>query len=175
MIVQIQNRQRKFSIERFVPFIEKAIQQTLYNEKIHSHLEKYQIVPVFSVTFVGNRQIRQLNREYRDIDRATDVLSFPLLNNDGKVITRVPKNELFINEQGLKELNFGDIVLSLEKAEEQALSFRQSIEREISFLTVHSVLHLLGYDHMDPVKEKKMIRKQHKIMKQLTEIEEETL
>jgi probable rRNA maturation factor len=175
MIVQIQNRQRKFSITGFSRWIEKSIQKTLENEKIHEYLEKYRIVPVFSITFVGNRQIRRLNQEYRNIDRATDVLSFPLLSNEGKVITRVDKNELFINEQGMKELNFGDIVLSLEKADEQATLFQQSIEREISFLTVHSVLHLLGYDHMDPAEEKNMIRKQHKIMKQLMEIEKETL
>lgn len=175
MIVQIQNRQRKFSITGFSRWIEKSIQKTLENEKIHEYLEKHRIVPVFSITFVGNRQIRRLNQEYRNIDRATDVLSFPLLSNEGKVITRVDKNELFINEQGMKELNFGDIVLSIEKADEQATLFQQSIEREISFLTVHSVLHLLGYDHMDPAEEKKMIRKQHKIMKQLMEIEKETL
>lgn len=175
MIVQIQNRQRKFPVDGVAAWVERSIQKTLDNEKIGGYLEKYQIIPVFSVTLVGNSQIRRLNQEYRAIDRATDVLSFPLLNNDGKIITRVDKNEWFINEQGMNELHFGDIVLSLEKAKEQASSFQQSFEREICFLTVHSVLHLFGYDHMDPEEERKMIRKQKIIMKQLTDTEEETL
>ena len=83
-----------------------------------------------SVTFTDNEGIRAINREYRELDKPTDVLSFPLFESAA---------------DGTKML--GDIVLSLEKCREQAAEFGHSFERECAFLTVHSTLHLLGYDH----------------------------
>lgn len=89
-----------------------------------------------SVTFVDNEEIHKLNKQYRNIDRETDVLSFPLGEN----------GEYDINhDTGAKML--GDVVISLPKAVEQAEMYGHSLQREIAFLTVHSVLHLLGYDH----------------------------
>lgn len=89
-----------------------------------------------SVSFVDNEQIHKLNKEYRNIDRETDVLSFPLGEN----------GEYDINhDTGAKML--GDIVISLEKAVEQADLYGHPLQREVAFLTVHSMLHLLGYDH----------------------------
>ena len=89
-----------------------------------------------SVTFVDNEGIHKLNKEYRNIDRETDVLSFPLGEN----------GEYDINyDTGAKML--GDIVISLEKAVEQAEMYGHPLQREVAFLTVHSMLHLLGYDH----------------------------
>ena len=89
-----------------------------------------------SVTFVDNAKIRELNKQYRNIDRETDVLSFPLGEN----------GEYDINhDTGAKML--GDIVISLEKAVEQAEMYGHPLQREVAFLTVHSMLHLLGYDH----------------------------
>ncbi len=89
-----------------------------------------------SVTFVDNAQIHKLNKQYRNIDRETDVLSFPLGEN----------GEYDINhDTGAKML--GDIVISLEKAVEQAETYGHPLQREVAFLTVHSMLHLLGYDH----------------------------
>ncbi len=89
-----------------------------------------------SVSFVNNEQIHQLNKKHRNIDRETDVLSFPL-GVDG---------EYDINpDTGAKLL--GDIVISLEKAVSQAEEYGHSLNREVAFLTVHSLLHLLGYDH----------------------------
>lgn len=183
MIMQIQNQQRKYKIDYFVPLVNKAIEFALANEKIGKFIEKNNIEAVFSVTFTNNQLIRKMNNEYRGIDKKTDVLSFPLLDFEGKIIEKVPKNELYIsynsnckliknevidiNKIKKPELNFGDIVLSLEKAHEQALEYGHSIEREITFLTVHSVLHLIGYDHLDQNDEKKMIRHQKQIMKNL--------
>lgn len=89
-----------------------------------------------SVTFVDNERIHQLNAEYRNVDRETDVLSFPLGEN-GQYDTNF--------DTGAKLL--GDIVISVEKAMEQAKMYNHSLQREIGFLTVHSMLHLLGYDH----------------------------
>ena len=89
-----------------------------------------------SVSFVTNEQIRQLNSEFRQKDAATDVLSFPL-GQDG------------VYDRNLETgaLQLGDIVISIEKAVEQARIYGHSLQREIGFLTVHSMLHLLGYDH----------------------------
>ncbi len=89
-----------------------------------------------SVRFVDNEEIRSLNKQYRNIDKETDVLSFPLAE-DGKYDINL--------STGAKLL--GDIVISVEKAFEQAKEYNHPIQREIGFLTVHSMLHLLGYDH----------------------------
>ena len=89
-----------------------------------------------SVTFVDNNRIHELNKEYRNKDSATDVLSFPLGEN----------GEYDIDEDnGCKLL--GDIVISMERAMEQAELYGHSLQREVAYLTVHSMLHLLGYDH----------------------------
>lgn len=89
-----------------------------------------------SVCFVDNQRIHELNKEYRNVDRETDVLSFPLGEN-GVYDTNM--------NTGAKLL--GDIVISVPKAMEQAKAYNHSLQREIGFLTVHSMLHLLGYDH----------------------------
>lgn len=91
-----------------------------------------------SVTFTDNEKIHALNKQYRNVDRPTDVLSFPLLDLDGDGDEFMPP-EL--------ETMLGDIVISLEKAKEQSEEYGHSFEREVAFLTVHSMLHLLGYDH----------------------------
>ncbi|MCM1286129.1 MAG: rRNA maturation RNase YbeY [Acetobacter sp.] len=99
-------------------------------------LEKFEGPAEVSVTFVDNEQIRELNAMHRNIDKPTDVLSFPL-GSDG---------EYDVNyDSGAKLL--GDIVISAEKAVEQAELYNHPLQREIGFLTVHSMLHLLGYDH----------------------------
>ena len=91
-----------------------------------------------SVSFVDNDQIREMNRQYRDKDSVTDVLSFPM-GEDGHYDVN--------HETGAKIL--GDIVISMPKAMEQANTYGHSLEREIGYLTAHSMLHLLGYDHED--------------------------
>ena len=110
-----------------------------------------------SVTFVDNNRIHELNREYRGKDSATDVLSFPLGEN----------GEYDIDEDnGCKLL--GDIVISMERAMEQANLYGHPLQREVAFLTVHSMLHLLGYDHMDEDAQKAQMRgREEAIMSQL--------
>lgn len=98
--------------------------------------EKFEDDFEVSVTFVDDKRIHELNLEYRNIDRPTDVLSFPLSDNGEYDIN---------NETGACLL--GDIVISIETALKQAEIYGHSLEREIGFLTVHSMLHLLGYDH----------------------------
>jgi len=110
-----------------------------------------------SITFTDNEGIRALNREYREKDSATDVLSFPMYTmEDGDC----PEPDM--------AAELGDIVLSLERAAEQAKEFGHSFQRETAFLTVHSVLHLLGYDHeRSEEEEKEMFRRQEEIMLRL--------
>ena len=130
--------------------IKKAIKTTLIHEKFSHDAE-------ISLTFVDNEGIRELNRTYRDKDAATDVLSFPLYDFHGG---ETPLGD------GRVEL--GDIVLSLERAREQAAELGHSYEREAAFLCVHSVLHLLGYDHdRSPEDEEIMCERQREIMKKL--------
>ena len=107
-----------------------------------------------SVTFVDMEEIHQLNRDYREVHSPTDVLSFPQFDD----LNDLP-------EEG--EIALGDVVICKDKAEEQAQEFGHSFEREIIYLFVHSVLHLLGYDHMDEDEKKIMRRQEEAVMEQL--------
>jgi len=107
-----------------------------------------------SVTFVDMEEIHQLNRDYREVDSPTDVLSFPQFDD----LNDLP-------EEG--EIALGDVVICKDKAEEQAQEFGHSFEREIIYLFVHSVLHLLGYDHMDEDEKKIMRRREEEVMAEL--------
>ena len=110
-----------------------------------------------SLTFTDNEGIRSLNNEFRGIDKPTDVLSFPLTDYEG---SEFPFDE--------PELCLGDIVISLERAQEQAQEFGHSYEREVAFLTVHSMLHLLGYDHVNSDEEDiEMRRRQREILERM--------
>ena len=110
-----------------------------------------------SVMLTDNEGIRSLNAEHRDIDRATDVLSFPMFDydEDGNIID---------DGDGQGRLCLGDIVISLERAKEQAEEYGHSFQREVGFLTVHSMLHLFGYDHMTPEDEAEMFGYQREIL-----------
>jgi probable rRNA maturation factor len=115
-----------------------------------------------SVTLVDNESIREINREQRDIDRATDVLSFPMLefDEDGNADGEYETDGDFVV--------LGDIVISMERAREQATEFGHSFLREVAFLTAHSMLHLLGYDHVDDKEgEEIMCEKQEKVLNSL--------
>lgn len=108
-----------------------------------------------SISIVDNTEIQQINKQFRNIDRPTDVLSFPMLTfTENEIIEK--------NENG--EIVLGDIIISLERAEEQAKEYGHSLKREVAFLTAHSMLHLLGYDHMEPEEEKEMFTKQKEIL-----------
>lgn len=119
-------------------------------------LENFEGYAEISVTFVNNEQIRELNNHYRNKDSATDVLSFPMGEN-GKYDTDL--------ETGAQIL--GDVVISMEKVVEQAERFGHSLQREIGYLTAHSVLHLLGYDHMTNLERVHMREKEELVMNQL--------
>jgi len=111
-----------------------------------------------SVTFVGLEEIHELNKEYRGVDRPTDVLSFPQYEADDIAFYRDEP------EETPDELMLGDVVICIEKAEEQAAEFGHSFERELIYLFTHSVLHLLGYDHEDPEEKRVMRAREEEIM-----------
>jgi len=111
--------------------VREAIEATLDYEQYCNPCE-------VSVTFTDNEKIHELNKKFRGVDRPTDVLSFPLFDFEGES-EEPPVDELM----GM----LGDVVLSLEQAKLQAEEYGHSFEREIAFLCVHSMLHLLGYDH----------------------------
>lgn len=105
----------------------------------------------FSIIIIDNKQIKEINTKYRNIEKETDVISFAL--EDEK------EENFFINKRLL-----GDIYISLEKAKQQSKEYGHSLERELSFLSVHGLLHLLGYDHMKKEDEKIMFEKQEMIL-----------
>ena len=115
---------------------------------------------------VDNEEIKDINRKYREIDKVTDVLSFPLLDYpQGKVFKEVYENNNFhesMLDQG--EIVLGDIVLSLEKAKEQSIEYGHTFKREISYLIIHSILHLLGYDHMNDQDKERMREREEYIL-----------
>ncbi len=110
-----------------------------------------------SVTLVDNDAIREINNEHRGIDKATDVLSFPLGDE-----------ESFDTDPETGAILLGDIVISLERAKEQAEEYGHSYRREVAFLITHSLFHLLGYDHVDSEEDEKlMFGKQDKVLEKL--------
>ncbi|MDE7389674.1 MAG: rRNA maturation RNase YbeY [Lachnospiraceae bacterium] len=119
-------------------------------------LENFEGSAEISVTFVDNDEIHKLNKQYRDKDMPTDVLSFPLGENGVYDIDPTT---------GAKML--GDVVISMEKAVDQAELYGHSLQREVGYLTAHSVLHLLGYDHETGMERVHMREKEELVMEQL--------
>lgn len=129
--------------------IKSCTEQALIEEEITDDAE-------ISVTFVDNENIRELNKMHRNIDRETDVLSFPAFLDEGFEVD--PENDAMV---------LGDIVISLEKALTQSKEYGHSMKRETAFLIAHSLFHLLGYDHTTEDEEKEMFEKQEKVLQKL--------
>lgn len=119
-----------------------------------------------ALTFVDDEEIHVLNREYRGIDRPTDVLSFAMNESLDEELDIVYEVE---DDEELDDLTdmFGDIIISVERAQAQSEEYGHSVEREIGFLFVHGFLHLLGYDHQDEASEAEMMGKQEAVLAQV--------
>ena len=117
------------------------------------HYEGYDDNYEVSLSFVDNEEIHQLNRDFRGVDRATDVLSFPLLTDDFDI--------------EIEEESLGDIVISLERALEQSIEYNHSFDREVCFLVCHSMFHLLGYDHDTEENTKEMRKREKDVLNKL--------
>lgn len=120
-----------------------------------------------SLTLVNNESIHKINKEFRQIDRPTDVLSFPMIEYKapGEFDFLEECDDCFNPESG--ELMLGDIIISLDKVEEQAANYGHSLLREYAFLIAHSMLHLMGYDHMTEDEAKIMEAKQTEILESI--------
>lgn len=131
-------------------FVEKILQHAAIEEKVAD--------AEVSVSFVTNDRIREINKDYREKDQPTDVISFAMEEpGDGEVA---------IQDSGEPRI-LGDIIISLDRTKEQAADYGHSFERELGFLAVHGFLHLLGYDHMTESDEKEMFAKQEVILASL--------
>lgn len=143
MDLEINNQASDFFVtEAFLATIKRAISTVLSEEKIKNYCN-------VSLSFVSETEIQALNRDFRKIDRVTDVLSFPM------------------NEKIGEYLLLGDIIICVDRAKEQAVEYGHSMERELVYLIVHSTLHLLGYDHMTDAEKNEMRKKEKQIMNSL--------
>lgn len=146
----------KFSFD-YEALIKKVIEQVLDYEKCPYEVE-------VNIIITDNAEIRKINAEYREIDRETDVLSFPMVDypEPGDFSQVEEDFSVFHPETG--ELLLGDIMVSADKVFEQAEAYGHSVQRELGFLIAHSMLHLCGYDHMEPEERAQMEQKQREIM-----------
>lgn len=130
--VIISNRQKEIKIPSGIRLLmRRCCQAVLQTEGFTETSE-------IGISFISNDEIKKLNKEFRNVDSVTDVLSFPL-----------GENGIYDKNPETGALLLGDIVISLKKAEEQSKLYGHSLEREVAYLTVHSVLHLIGYDHVN--------------------------
>lgn len=144
MEIYIDNRQSLVDIsQESHSLFEKVIRESLLVEGKSLDVE-------VSLSLVDNEEIRELNREYRGVDRETDVLSFPLEDDFGIDLPLL-----------------GDIIISVEKALEQSQDYGHSLERELAYLTAHSMFHLMGYDHMSDKEKEEMRNKEKLVMSNL--------
>lgn len=153
----IENEQTKEEVtEELIRTVQAVCDKVMENEECDFDAE-------ISITFVDNDAIREINKEHRGIDKPTDVLSFPMLEFDENGVAE----DAELDCDG-ELIMLGDIVISLERAREQSVEFGHSFKREVAFLTAHSMLHLLGYDHVDDAEgEKIMILKQEETLSSL--------
>lgn len=162
-MIYVDNRQTKINVDKeLIDQLTYVIEFALKEEEVNEKCE-------VSLLFVDNSEIKEINSETRNIDKETDVLSFPMLEySENKVFKEQYKDYKFLpSDLDGEELVLGDIVLSLEKALEQSKEYNHSFEREASYLVVHSVLHLLGYDHMNDDEKVIMRKREEEILGKL--------
>ena len=148
MTLLIDNRTDFELTDEIKEMLERVCLKSLQYEEFNEDCE-------ISLSIVTNEEIHDINKQFRNIDSPTDVLSFPQL-------TFEEGEEADVNENG--EIVLGDIIISIDRAKEQAEEYGHSLKRELAFLSVHSMLHLMGYDHMVPEEEEDMFRRQKEIL-----------
>lgn len=147
----------------FLEIEEKKEYQEIITNVIKKCFEEEQLLGTnlyISVTLTNKEQIRQINKEYRNIDKATDVLSFPMFEKEEIEQLKISKNSLV-------EDVLGDIMIAIPKVEEQAKEYGHSFERELSYMLVHGFYHLMGYDHIQEEDKRIMRPKEEKILEDL--------
>ena len=161
MTLQIDYEAKKTISIDYEGIIHKVVDKALDYEQCPYEVE-------LNVILVDNDEIHQINKEHRNIDKPTDVLSFPMIDYE------VPGEFDWLEDNGddcfnpeSGELLLGDIIISVDKLLEQATEYGHSVERELGFLVAHSMLHLFGYDHMEDEERKVMEEKQDEILQQV--------
>lgn len=155
MNILIDNRQDKVDAQGLDKIVEDVVRTALEVEGVVDDVE-------VSVSFVDNEEIHKLNKYYRNVDRETDVLSFPLVEFE-EIYTDIDEED-----DDLDEVQpIGDIVISLEKAKQQAEEYGHSFIREVAYLTAHSMFHLMGYDHETEDEKRVMREKEEEVMRRL--------
>ena len=161
MTLQIDYEANKTISIDYKGIIHKVVEKALDYEQCPYEVE-------LNVILVDNEEIHQINKEYRNMDKPTDVLSFPMIDYE------VPGEFDWLEDNGddcfnpeSGELLLGDIIISVDKLLEQAVEYGHSVERELGFLVAHSMLHLFGYDHMEDEERKVMEEKQEEILQQV--------
>lgn len=141
--------------KELIDFAENVL-KTCFKEENIEKLNFY-----LSVTLTNPEQIHKLNKEYRNVDRATDVLSFPMFEKEeiDEIVSKQIKNPI-------PEV-LGDIVISIEKVKEQANEYGHSFERELSYMLVHGFYHIMGYDHIEEEDKVKMRKKEEVVLSKL--------
>lgn len=159
-LILIDNRQDKIQVNsQLEDTLKDIISYALKEEKVDVDYE-------VSVIFIDNESIKELNNNTRNIDRVTDVLSYPMLDYEEGRVYKEQYREYKFNDSFLDEglLVLGDIALSLERAKEQSIEYGHSFLREVCYLSIHSVLHLLGYDHIKEEDKVKMRKREEEIL-----------
>ena len=141
-------------VDEYEKTVKKVFDECFKEEKIED--SKLYI----TVTFTNPENIQKINKQYRNIDKATDVLSFPMFEK--KELENKIQEKNFIHEDIL-----GDIVISIEKVKEHAKEYGHSFERELSYMLVHGFYHLMGYDHIEEEDKKQMRKKEEKVLEEL--------
>ena len=138
---------------KYLDLIEKVIGQAFLEEKINN------INLYINVILTNPENIKKINKQYRNIDKQTDVLSFPMFEKEE--IEQMQKKGNDIQEP------LGDIIISIQKVEEQAKEYGHSFERELSYMLIHGFYHLMGYDHIDDNDKKQMRKKEEEVLNKL--------
>ena len=138
---------------KYLEIIEKVIGQAFIEEKIDD------INLYINVILTNPENIRKINNQYRNIDKETDVLSFPMFEKE--------EIENLKNNGNIIEEPLGDIIISIKKVEEQAIEYGHSFERELAYMLIHGFYHLMGYDHMNDEDKKQMREKEEGVLNKL--------
>ena len=138
------------------------ISSELLGEVSDEVLDRAAKLPLYvGVSLVSEGEIKEINRDFRGIDKVTDVLSFPQFESTDEILAEIEGDEALV------DIPLGDVVICLDQAERQSKEYGTSIRREVTYLFVHSVLHLLGYDHIDEEDRSLMRAHEEKIMTSL--------
>ncbi len=168
MIVRCENNQRKHPFEWMADISRQTAEAVCQTLALNFQWKGKRVEAGVAIQYVSTKRMRELNRETRETDRVTDVLSYPLLDmKTGRLMHPVQDADLERPAEGPPILWLGDLVVCPDKAADQALNYGHTLTREIAFLTAHGMLHLFGFDHMDPKEEQTMFALQESILDRL--------